>query len=481
MPKLDRATREELVDLLAPLMVGEADCRALLSLAFGEHPNLLYQIETVGPVQTFVLNLIVKLVDYGDIERGKPALWALLEAAREGMGVDHQARVDALRPAFGQPEPSETATAAARSSEVPKSPETTPSVASVLALFEQLNPRDQLGKIMLWLGMPAVHQPAPALRLDEREVKVVEWAARREGGLAQLAGILRALAEQDVAQSPPEPEGPGPSGATTMEPPVDFVIVTPLAEERDAVLEQLGDCPRIPPTEQDIRVYYGTDLPVRFPGDAQDSYRIVVMPLLGMGRVEAANATADAIRRWQPRYVLLVGIAGGLAKAEVGLGDVLIADQVADYEQQKRRPDETEIRWQVHRTDARLLGEAQNLARNVWQQRIGAERPDANKPTVHVGPICTGDKVIADESLAKSYQEIWAKLIGVEMEAGGAASAAFQAPSNPGFFMIRGVSDLADAKKDSKKVRAWRGYACDVAAAFTVALLENGAVPVRPR
>ena len=41
-------------------------------------------------------------------------------------------------------------------------------------------------------------------------------------------------------------------------------------------------------------------------------------------------------------------------------------------------------------------------------------------------------------------------LIGVEMEAGGVASAAFQAASRPGFFMVRGVSDVADPDKDAR-------------------------------
>ncbi len=45
--------------------------------------------------------------------------------------------------------------------------------------------------------------------------------------------------------------------------------------------------------------------------------------------------------------------------------------------------------------------------------------------------------------------EDWPKLIGVEMEAGGAASACFQAPQPPGFFMVRAVSDMADEKKSS--------------------------------
>ena len=95
-----------------------------------------------------------------------------------------------------------------------------------------------------------------------------------------------------------------------------------------------------------------------FPDGSSTTYRVVVTPLLGMGRVEAANATGDAIRRWRPRYMLLVGIAGGLAKAGVGLGDVLISDQIVDYELQKLTTDKTTIRWQVHRVDPRLLGAA---------------------------------------------------------------------------------------------------------------------------
>ena len=68
----------------------------------------------------------------------------------------------------------------------------------------------------------------------------------------------------------------------------------------------------------------------------------------------------------------------------------------------------------------------------------------------------------------------------VEMEAGGAALACFDAPQpRPDFFMVRGVSDLADAKKDCARVKAWRCYACDVAAAFTIGLLQSGPVVFR--
>jgi nucleoside phosphorylase len=264
---------------------------------------------------------------------------------------------------------------------------------------------------------------------------------------------------------------------TSGPPPVDVVLITPLEEERDAVLAQLPGARQLPPTADDIRVYYAADLPVTFPDDTAATYRVVVMPLLNMGRVEAANATGDAIRRWRPRSVWLVGIAGGLAKAGVALGDVLIADQVADYELQKLTPEKTSIRWQVHRVDPRLLGAAQNLRGDGWLACITGLRPESGAPRRHIGAICTGDKVIAN-SLLDAYRDVWAKLVGVEMEAGGAASAAFQAAHHTGFFMVRGVSDLADAAKDSDAVDRWRAYACEVAAAYAIGLLRSGPIPL---
>jgi len=278
------------------------------------------------------------------------------------------------------------------------------------------------------------------------------------------------------AQATPRPVADATRG-TAGSPPVDVVIITPLEEERDAVLAKLARYRQLPPTQDDIRVYFAADLPVTFPDGATATYQVVVMPLLNMGRVEAANATGDAIRRWRPRYVWLVGIAGGLAKAGVALGDVLIADQIADYELQKLTPQATSIRWQVHRVDPRLLGAARNLRGDGWLQLVTSARPDAGTPRRHIGPVCTGDKVIAN-SLLDDYRDIWEKLIGVEMEAGGTASAAFQAANHPGFFMVRGVSDLADAAKDSGEVQQWRAYACDVAAAYAIGLLQSGPIPL---
>lgn len=259
--------------------------------------------------------------------------------------------------------------------------------------------------------------------------------------------------------------------------PIDFVILTPLAEERDAVLARLPGYRKLPPSNDDLRVHYASDLPVTFPDGSTTSYAVIVTPLAKMGHNEASAATSDVIHRWKPRYVLLVGIAGGFGGAGVKLGDVLISEQVADYELAKVTPEKDEIRWQVYRVDQRLYIAAQNFEGDLWRQ-TKSRRYDKRIPEVHYGPICTGNKVVADDSLAAQFREVWSKLIGVEMEAGGAANAASQSARQTGFFMIRGVSDLADGNKDSSSVKRWRPYAREIAAAWAIEFLKSGPVPV---
>lgn len=259
---------------------------------------------------------------------------------------------------------------------------------------------------------------------------------------------------------------------------IDFVLITALPEELDALLNKLPDYRKLPPTNEDIRTYYEAEIPFRFPDNTSGSYKVIVMSLLGMGRIQAAMATADAIQSWSPRYVILIGIAGGIKSRGVKIGDVLVSDQVVDYEQQKITPTGQEVRWEVQRADARMLNATNNYTNSNWKAKISITRPGAGASKIHVGPIASGDKVVAFGEIMIKYKSVWPKLIGVEMEASGAATAVFQSPEKPGFFMIRGVSDLADENKNTKNVEKWRSYACEVAAAFLVSLLQSGPIPL---
>lgn len=96
MPNLNPTVSKELIDLLSPLMRHENDRHALLTLALGHNASILQRITWSGPVETFILEMVGILADYGEIESGKQALWALLETARKRVGIDQQKRIDML-------------------------------------------------------------------------------------------------------------------------------------------------------------------------------------------------------------------------------------------------------------------------------------------------------------------------------------------------------------------------------------------------
>src|SRR5262249_44231125 len=82
------------------------------------------------------------------------------------------------------------------------------------------------------------------------------------------AGPALAPAPEPVRRSPRRARPPAPArGPSPPGPPVDFVIVTALEEERDAVLAKLPVPRQVPPTADDIRVYFAADLPVTFSDD----------------------------------------------------------------------------------------------------------------------------------------------------------------------------------------------------------------------
>lgn len=258
--------------------------------------------------------------------------------------------------------------------------------------------------------------------------------------------------------------------------PVDFFIVAPLKEEREALQERLPPWQQLPPSEADPATYYFVELPVTGRAGTGGAYSLLIASPLGMGRSNAGVWAAGAIRKFRPRFILIVGIAGGI-EGVVSLGDVLVADQILDYELQKLQEAGLQIRPEVYRADPRLLWGAQNLPAAAWQQAASEKRPDTDSPRCHIGPVASGDKVIADAAALAPYRGLFPKLLGVEMEAGGVANAVYQSVVSPGLLMIRGVSDLADAAKGSQKVEAWRPYAAANAAAFAVALLHSQPVP----
>ena len=251
-----------------------------------------------------------------------------------------------------------------------------------------------------------------------------------------------------------------------MEYSVDFAIVTALKVERDAVLKRVKNQRRVEQPD-DPYVYFSGEMEI---AGNTEPYRIVVAAFLEPGNVASGIETAELLRRWHPRFVLMVGISGGFTTKGVNRGDVLVADYVHYYEPGKQKAEGEERRFRHYRCDRILWAKARNYEAAEWKGEIDVPRPsgfESNIPRALFGPIGCGEKVVADTVVIAELLKECPQMLGVAMEAAGVAMAVENAGIS--FLEIRGVSDAADLTKDD----AWHAYAVNAAAAFTAGFLRS--------
>ena len=159
----------------------------------------------------------------------------------------------------------------------------------------------------------------------------------------------------------------------------------------------------------------------------------VVLSLSGIGKVNAAAATALVIQHFQADCVINTGSAGGLGKG-LRVGDVVIGVQTAHHD-----VDATAFGYAIGQvpqlplffvSDANLIATAQQAAR-AFESAI-----------VHQGLIVSGDQFIHSSDKVAHIRAVFADVQAVEMEA--AAIAQVCAQMNCPFVVIRAISDLAD-------------------------------------
>lgn len=317
---------------------------------------------------------------------------------------------------------------------------------------------------------------------------------RRESAVFQRAldmlGGKPTTAAQNPAAAPRAPSGatpPAASASTAALDHVDILIVTVLPDEYAAMLRMLSNARPVQGTP-DNPTLYGWRLGT-IAHDHGGAYRVALALTGRAGTVAASQAVVHSVQRWRPRYVLLVGIAGGLPTDGCALGDVVVSTEIYGYEYGKLdsgfhpRPNWT---FQVDRA---LLTSAQSFAAANTAWWSGA----APAPKVLFGPVASGEKVVDDPSDPSfaAVLEHWPKLQAVEMEGAGAAAAIEElravGSQSVGFLMLRGISDMPrppseratgtaaqTAERDANKQRA-----CDVASSFAVRWIA-AEWPVKP-
>jgi nucleoside phosphorylase len=255
----------------------------------------------------------------------------------------------------------------------------------------------------------------------------------------------------------------------------DILIVTVLPEEYRAVLSRMAKTRTAQGTVDMPNAYAWRIGNVARKGGG--AYRVALALVGGPGNANASLAVTNSVSRWRPRYVMLVGCAGGFSQGGCGLGDVVVSTEVYGYELGKIEDGfQPRPNW-TYQVDVGLRASAQGFfaANPEW-----SEATDGTGPKVLFGTVAAGDKVVDDptDPVFGAVLKLWPKLQAVEMEAVGAAAAIehLRASGNfAGFIVVRGISDMPRprSKRATKATQtgerdANKRRACEAAARFVM-------------
>ncbi|WP_258037413.1 hypothetical protein [Streptomyces sp. SM14] len=229
----------------------------------------------------------------------------------------------------------------------------------------------------------------------------------------------------------------------------DIGVVTILSEELRALVSELGLERR---KEPGGLYFYRGD--VAFPGGVA---RIVATQSHSQGQRSAMAALGNLHREYKPRLCALVGVAGGVHEEQARIGNVVVSTSVVYYENRRVGPGGDVRRRGEHREAPAEIVHAVNayFVDEGNPARISGQVADRSAEVfeVYSGVIGSGEAVVADrDSEIRAYLTQYnEKILAVDMEAGGMSQFwqenSVSGENNPGWVVVRGISDNADQYK----------------------------------
>ncbi|WLV23640.1 5'-methylthioadenosine/S-adenosylhomocysteine nucleosidase [Aciduricibacillus chroicocephali] len=157
----------------------------------------------------------------------------------------------------------------------------------------------------------------------------------------------------------------------------------------------------------------------------------VVLLKSGIGKVNAAMATAILAERFAPDFVINTGSAGGFS-SKLEVGDLVISENVVHHDVDVTAFDykygQVPGMPEVFAADTKLIEMTEEAVKSI---DLGYE----------VGLIATADTFMADPARVAFAREKFPNMIAAEMEAAAIAQVCWQ--YNIPFVIIRALSDIA--------------------------------------
>lgn len=315
--------------------------------------------------------------------------------------------------------------------------------------------------------------------------------------LCQSTTGVRAKPEQRLASFPPHSQN-----APTRS--VDIGIIIALQEEFDVFFPTIQQA-FTPEVDPDSGRHF-----FLFRGNGtRHVYSCVVSLLGGMGHTDTAIMTESMLRLYQPRTIVMLGIAAGIHD-DVRIGDVIVANSVDSYiDRGKIKSDEQlhsssiQFSGQVYQCSADLLhflqafkythahayqqwcqsgSRTMKQLDNTMREELEAKGFLRFPITYQIGPLASGPLVVASSTFKNQLQQRNRSFLGIEMEAGGMMAVLHELIAGKRSLILRGVSDYGDERKkdlDTIKGNILRHYAMHNAVQLFWQLLGAEAFPLQ--
>lgn len=176
---------------------------------------------------------------------------------------------------------------------------------------------------------------------------------------------------------------------------------------------------------------------------------LVAIRALQQGQRSMMATLAYLRQHVDPAIYVIVGIGGGINDRLV-IGDVVVANRVIYYDLRRETPDGVRHRGEARDAPA-VITHAVNSFFDDHGEPAKLDAGPGRPFRVRHGPIGSGDALVTDaESWIRKFLLTYNEFtLAVDMEAAALTQFCHEAaPPAPGWLVIRGISDLADAAKN---------------------------------
>lgn len=239
---------------------------------------------------------------------------------------------------------------------------------------------------------------------------------------------------------------------------ISLLLVTATDTESNEALNNLRPLPSQPAIIQifnnNLTYYIGT----------LGIYGVVLVQseMGAVGRNSSLLTTLRAIEVWEPKAIVMVGIAFGIDSKRQHIGDVIVSSHIIPYENSRIGRDVV-FRSELPPSSTILL----NRIRQIRDWKFPVSHTDFAK--LYVGPILSGEKLIDNLTFRNDLVKAFPNAIGGEMESAGVYAAANEKRIE--WIIIKSICDFADGEKGKFKAEL-QSIAIKSAISFTERVLN---------